>query len=618
MMTKTRLIGVLVLVGVAIIAPAILAGSEVLPEHLAALRLQGPVLIAGQTGWPLEQRMQDLDVHGVSVAFCADGEVRWAEAWGFADVEEGVKATPETLFQAASISKPVSAAGVLRQVEKGKLALDRNVNEFLRSWKLPENEWTAEQPVTLERILSHSAGLTVHGFPGYALGAPVPTAVQVLEGEPPANTSAVRVDLEPGTRFRYSGGGTTIAQVVLTDLLGESFPVLMERTVLGPAGMASSTFEQPLPPEKLSRAAAGYFRDGSPVAGKRHTYPEMAPAGLWTTPSDLCRFAMEIQAARRGDEGALLGRPLAERMTTPLAEEAGLGFFIDDRRGEKYFGHGGANEGFQCELTASRDHGFALAVMTNSDNGGRLAREIVRAVAQREEWPGYLPAPLPVVPFADGDPAALAGRYRVHGDEAIELVTADGRLFSRSASGADVSLFQIAPGELARMDREIRYEIEREEESVRSVTVVTPPWRDRPERRQRAERMAEGERLPSDFLVAGEFERAAAAYRRLHAEQPDDPAVAESRLNTLGYTLAGEGHLDQAITVLEAAVALYPRSANTYDSLAEINLQAGNRQRALELYRRVLEVLPQDTTTTNESLRDFLRTNAEAKIRELG
>src|SRR5713226_7121154 len=277
-----------VAVSLACALSALAAGaSETRPRELDRLRLLPPVVLKGEKGYSLEERMRHYKVEAVSVAVIRDFRVLWTEARGFADREAKEPATTRTLFQAGSISKPVTASGVLREVEAGKLLLDRDVNEYLKSWKLPENEFTAKQKVTLERILSHSAGLTVHGFPGYAAGGPVPTVPQLLDGVPPANTAAVRVEFEPGTKWQYSGGGYTIAQLVMTDTLQKSFPELMRELVLAPAGMAHSTYEQPLPPERLGLAAVGYRTNGAPLPGKRHTYPEMAAAGLWTTSEDL-------------------------------------------------------------------------------------------------------------------------------------------------------------------------------------------------------------------------------------------------------------------------------------------------------------------------------------------
>ena len=236
---------------------------------LDSLRLLPPVLLKGEEGWSLAERMRHHHVEAVSVALIRDYRVVWEAAVGLADREEGKKATPETLFQAGSISKPVAAAALLREAEKGTFRLDADVNGYLTSWKLPANELTAREKVTLERILSHGAGLTVHGFPGYAAGEAVPTLPQVLDGAPPANTAPVRVDLVPGSKWRYSGGGYTIAQLAMSDTLGPAFPELMRTLCLGPAGMSRSTYEQPLPASRLAQAAAGYRRTArrSPGSG---------------------------------------------------------------------------------------------------------------------------------------------------------------------------------------------------------------------------------------------------------------------------------------------------------------------------------------------------------------
>src|SRR5262245_35463800 len=330
--------------------------------------LRPPVLIEGDKTWTLADRMKHYGVPGVSVAVIRDSKIEWAKAYGLADVEAKQPATSSTLFQAGSISKPVAAMGALTLVEAGKLKLNADINTYLTSWKLPGNAHTAKSPVTLEGLLSHTAGLTVHGFPGYAAGSPVPTVPQVLDGSPPANTAAVRVDLDPGTQYRYSGGGYTIAQLAMTDVTGQAFPALMQRLVLGPLGMRESTYDQPLPASLVSLAAAGYYPDGRAVEGKRHVYPEMAAAGPWTTGPDRARVAIGRQKMLAGGKGPLT-KGMAENMVTPRREDYALGFGIRDDGGAKYFMHGGADEGFQAQLTASETRGYGAVVMTNSDSG---------------------------------------------------------------------------------------------------------------------------------------------------------------------------------------------------------------------------------------------------------
>ncbi len=267
----------------------------------------------------LSERMAAYKIPGVSMAVIRNFQIEWARAYGSAEQESQSPVTTSTLFQAASISKPVAAAAALYWVEQGKLDLDQNINSQLKTWQMPENEWTKENIVTLRRILSHTAGLTVHGFPGYAQGKELPTVKQILDGiRPPANTPPVRVDTIPGTQWKYSGGGYTVMQLLLTDVLNRPFPSILQETVLGPAGMTHSTYQQPLPDNLIGQASSAHHRTGKVIKGQWHTYPEMAAAGLWTTPTDLCSFAIAIMQAYHGKSTALLSRSMAHEMLTEV------------------------------------------------------------------------------------------------------------------------------------------------------------------------------------------------------------------------------------------------------------------------------------------------------------
>ncbi len=252
-------------------------------------------------------------VPGASVAVIDGFGVVWAEGFGLRGAGAPDPVTPDTLFQAASISKPVAAAAALRLVEQGKLSLDEDVNAKLRSWRVPSHEF--QKPVTLRGIVAHNAGLTVHGFRGYAEGEAVPTLPQLLDGTKPANSAAIRVNVEPGTTWRYSGGGYCVLQQLLLDVTGKQFPALLRELVLDRAGMKRSTYAQPLPKPREKEAALGHRADGKIVAGRWHQYPEMAAAGLWTTPSDLARFFIELQRAMAGKSRRVLSPEMARRMT---------------------------------------------------------------------------------------------------------------------------------------------------------------------------------------------------------------------------------------------------------------------------------------------------------------
>ncbi len=379
--------------------------------------------VEGRTYAPatVEQRMQEYGVPAVSVAVIENGRVAWARSHGLADVAERRPATTQTLFQAASISKPVAATAALTLVEDRLLALDADVNTKLRGWKVPPHRF--DETVTLRRLVSHTAGLTVHGFPGYAPGGAVPTTVQILDGVPPANTKAVRVDIEPGSQWRYSGGGYVVLQTLLSDVTGKPFPQLMRERVFGPAAMRASTVEQPLPPALRALAATAYHGDGRAVEGKHHLYPEMAAAGLWTTPSELAQWALAL-------DDLLAPATLEEMFTSQEKGSFGLGVEVRGHRKNLQVSHGGSNEGFRCMLVYYPRRGSGVVVMTNSDSGSFVASQVVNALARYFRWPGY---GLNTIEPIDVPPAKLqeyTGRYPFP-DPPYEAVIAfeNGRLF---------------------------------------------------------------------------------------------------------------------------------------------------------------------------------------------
>jgi CubicO group peptidase (beta-lactamase class C family) len=335
----------------------------------------------------LAARMAELKVPGVSIAVFENGRLIWARAYGKADASDGRPATPDTLFQAASMSKAVAAAGALRLVEQGRLDLDQDVNARLKAWQVPPSPFTTSEKVTLRRLLSHTAGLTVSGFPGYQAGKPVPTTLQILDGQSPANTPAVRSFEAPGQGFAYSGGGYTVAQLLMMEAGGRAYPNLLDNLVLRPAGMRRSTFAQPLPGRRARNAASGHGTRGDVIPGARNIYPEYAAASLWTTPSDYGRFMIALQNAHAGRKPTFLRQSSAKAMMTPILGNYGLGEVLGRRGGRPTFEHGGGNRGFQCNSFAFLDGSRQGAViMTNSDTGGVLAAEILRTLGEAYGW----------------------------------------------------------------------------------------------------------------------------------------------------------------------------------------------------------------------------------------
>lgn len=337
--------------------------------------------------WSLHERMNRWNVPGASIAVIDGGALEWARGYGLLEAGDADSVTKRTRFQAASISKPVAAFAALRLVEDGTLILDAPVNRQLQRWTIPSNAFTRDTSVTLRGLLSHTAGMTVSGFPGYPAGDSIPSLVQVLNGTPPANTPPIRVNARPGATMRYSGGGYTVMQQQLIDATGRPFPALMDSLVLNPLQMVRSTFQQPLLDAFAPGAASAHTRNGTPVDGRWHTYPELAAAGLWTTAPDLARFAIQLYSAYEGRSG-LLPQDLARTMMTPVHDGYGLGVSINGRGDSLYVSHSGGNRGYRCLMIMHPTTGDGAVVLTNGYGGSVLTREIMRAIAYAYDWPG--------------------------------------------------------------------------------------------------------------------------------------------------------------------------------------------------------------------------------------
>ena len=415
------------------------AMSDIRPETAFKESLGSPQTLA--------ERMAFCHTPGVGLAIVEGFEVAWAGGFGRREAGHDDPMTAGTLFQAASISKPVFALAVMRLVQDGVLELDRDVNDYLTSWRVPANAgW---QPrLTLRHLLSHTAGVTVGGFPGYTTSEPAPSLVQVLEGEPQANTPRIEVNILPGLTYRYSGGGTLIAQQAVVDRLGKSFPQLMRKLVLEPLGMADSTFEQPLPADWAPRAASGHPYKGNPLPGRYHVYPEMAAAGLWTTPADLARVGVELMRAMNGRPSAVLSQETAQAMLRPQHAGSGegyrpaIGFFVQGEEDGRCFYHSGWNEGFVAHAQFFPSSGQGVVLMLNSNEGNDLMFDMGRALRREFGWPGTPPTEKKAVEVAGLE--RFAGEYATEAGMELRLSVQDGVLWLQTGGQPPLPIYASA------------------------------------------------------------------------------------------------------------------------------------------------------------------------------
>lgn len=454
----------------AVCAPAVALAADVdLAARIARVEsgLLPPARITGTSSdaWTLAARQAFYHVPAVSIAVIADNAIAWTRAYGTTRADSATAASTETLFQAASLSKTITAAAALAVVESGRLVLDADVNLTLAAWKAPASPADDGELVTLRRLLSHTAGFNINSFTGYAPGAPLPSLTQILAGTPPANSVPLRLIASPGRKWQYSAGGYCVVQQLLAETTGEPFPAFVESRVLAPVGMTSSSFEQPLSAALQSRAAAGHDIDGHPLAGGARIFPELAAAGLWTTPADLARFLLALQHSLAGNgTPTLFSRATAETMlTVPLAgSDYALGVGVKNSGETLQLSHTGANAGFRAIYVFYPRLGRGAVIMTNSDNGGALIPEILRSLAREYDWPDYRVVEKPAVSLPPAAFDDFAGRYE-RNETVLVFYRKENHFYVRATNTPRVEIFPKSNHEFFELAGNVVYTFERDE-----------------------------------------------------------------------------------------------------------------------------------------------------------
>ena len=340
-------------------------------------------------GYNIQERMEYYNVTGLSIAVIDNYQIVWAKGYGYADKKENRKVTTNTLFEPGSISKSLNAVGILQLAQQGRLNLYKDINQYLTSWKFPYDTLSKGKKITTAQLLSHTAGVSVYGFPGYERDSMIPSITEILDGKHPANTPPVRSYTEPGNEFSYSGGGILISQQLHSDITKQPYEQFMYKNVFKPLGMTHSFYSQP-PDAKLQKnLATGYESNGSEVPGKYLVYPEKAAAGLWTTPTDIAKYIIEMQLAYKGQSSKVLNQEMAGLHVTPYENEsAAMGTFLQERNGEKYFFHDAGNKGFRGFYIAGLTNGKGVVLFVNSEDGTILL-ELLNSIALVYNWEGF-------------------------------------------------------------------------------------------------------------------------------------------------------------------------------------------------------------------------------------
>ncbi len=558
------------------------------------------VHIKDDSTWSIEERMKHYGIPGVSIAVIHNGEIAWAKGYGVTDKESNTPVTKQTLFQAAATTMPVTAYGTLCLVEQHKLDLDENINNYLKSWKVPENEFTKEKKVTIKNILNHSAGIHPRGTGRYYIDEKIPTLVQILNGTSPAKNEPITINKEPEESVRFAYASYVPIQQLMLDIKGKTFPEIMQELVLDPLEMNNSTFNQSLTAAQLSKVATGYLTDGSKVKGGRSIYPSMATNGLWTTAEDYAKFITNRYQTLKGTRTKGLSKELTKLMGTPYGVSnsswsftLGLGFQLLNRNDEIYLRHHGWNRGFYTEIVAHRDKEYGVVVMTNS-TFPEFNAEVMRAVALTYEWDNYVPIH-EKIDIEQSLANKITGRYMNNG-RIVEVFQKDTQLFYKNILDQEaVELIKISDSSFVKRNssRMMQFKSNATNDTLNLV------YKNRNDGAIVAtfSKVDSGKKEPVEFLLKGNYEKALNAYKDLLEHDPTYLTVTEEYLNDLAYDFFHANRMKLSLDAFKINIVLYPNSYKVYDGYAEACEKAGKIDLAILNYSKSLELNPQNNRT---------------------
>jgi CubicO group peptidase (beta-lactamase class C family) len=532
----------------------------------------------------------------VSIAVIKDFKIDWAKGYGLADTSNNIPVTTETMFSAGSISKFLLAVTALKMVENGQIELDSPINNYLISWRIPENDFTRKTPITLRMLLSHSAGTSQSSYFGFTPTQPLPTITEILSGEKISETRPVVVNSEPNKEFRYSGGGSMIAQLALMDVSKKRFSELTQELLFAKLGMLNSTFEQPLP-SKFTKQSAWAYSSAPWFKGMPYVYPQQAAAGLYATPTDLAKFFIDVQKSYRG-KGKILSQATTRQMLTPqqhvsdgaYKEQIGIGPFLIQRTDNKdsdglYFEFTGVNAGFLAYGMAGITNGNGVIIMLNSgDDVNGLGKEIRRAVAKTYNWPNFLPTEIQPISLTETELAKFVGRYRMATDEVLYLRKEKNYLVETINEGNDIYCFPITKDTIVFTDYNIKAGFQKNEKG--EVISLQSIYQEKP-----MPKMKDDEFTPSEYLKMKKYHEAKEAFRAMNMNEYQITYLAYNLLNKKPF------NMDAVKTILDLATEQHPRSSIVYSRWGDYFLKLNDKPSAIKSYQKAVELDPTDQQT---------------------
>lgn len=333
----------------------------------------------------IKNRMLELKIPALSLTLINKGEIEWADIYQNADFPEQQNLDCSSIFQAASLSKPVTFLAAVRMSSAGKIDMDKNIQEYLKDFVIPKGKQTDENPVTLRNIFAHTSGINPGGYEGYAKNLPLPSDLDILRGGAGVNTPAIKVISPPNESLAYSGGGYTLAELAIQNIFNDEFSNIMRKWIIEPAGMKYSKFAQPLSASDSLRAAKGYTQSGIVIEGGWNNYPEQAAAGLWSNSIDLAQFLIEIYNAYQG-RSSIFSQTDIKSMISDERDGSVYGFIFNRSGDDISITHYGGNAGYRTGMTISLTSGNGLVYLINSDNGGALGNELFLSASQVYNW----------------------------------------------------------------------------------------------------------------------------------------------------------------------------------------------------------------------------------------